>query len=178
MKDYLGSENLNDTDEQEYLFQVLQGTLNILESTYIHDESMILKSFLSSVTIDDSKFSNIQYFSSSLSIFDSTFIFQNIEIAEIQTSTDQESFIVANSATLFMRNVSYSNSNSPMLLSLSSYLEIQRVSSIIFLKLPIYSLLNWPLGSIWTISLPQTQLLQEIEIIQVHSSENVTYGKY
>ncbi|CAI2365727.1 unnamed protein product [Moneuplotes crassus] len=127
MKAYLNSTNLTEISEQGYLFQVLQGNLNILNSTHIHDENLVLKSFLSTVTVENSLFSNLEYSISPLNILDSTFTMEHTEIRGAQASSVEESFIIANSAKISENNVSYSDSNSQIMTSLNSHLEMEQI---------------------------------------------------
>ncbi|CAI2367043.1 unnamed protein product [Moneuplotes crassus] len=127
MKAYLNSTNLTATSEQGYLFQVLQGNLNILNSTHIHDENLVLKSFLSTVTVENSQFSNVEYSISPLNILDSIFTMEHTQISGAQASSVEESFIIANSAKMSVNNVTYSDSNSQIMISLSSHLEMNQI---------------------------------------------------
>ncbi|CAI2365361.1 unnamed protein product [Moneuplotes crassus] len=162
MKTYLTTKNLTATFEQKYLFQVLQGSLNILNSTHIHDEDLILKSFLSTVRIERSIITDIQYSMSPFNILDSAFTIEDTEIKGAHTNSYQESFIVTNSANIIMRNISFSDSNSQMMISLSSHLEMN--------KLKFQNISQFPY--LISVKLCKWFYLSEITVIDSYSTKN------
>ncbi|CAI2360923.1 unnamed protein product [Moneuplotes crassus] len=174
MKEYLATKDLSATSEQKYLFKVLQGNLNILNSTHIHDEDLILKSFLSTVRVERSRITNMQYSISPFNILDSTFTIEDTEINGAHTNSAQEGFIVTNSATIIMKNISFTDSNSQMMISLSSHLEMEKVkfqNITQFPNLVSAKLCNWfHLSEITIVDSYSTKN----EIMNVQDSYNVT----
>ncbi|CAI2364411.1 unnamed protein product [Moneuplotes crassus] len=128
MKDYLLGDNLDSIEEIEYLFQVLQGNLVIKDSAHISNETLILSAFMSSVSIENAIISDIKSEISSFKILDSNFTMKHTVIENIRAISSRESFILSNSASMEMLNMTYRNSNSQMLIALSSVLELKDVN--------------------------------------------------
>lgn len=117
MKNYLVGLDLEVVTQNEVLIQVLQGELKVVEGTHIHNESLILKSFLSSVVIQDSRISEITYFESPINAITTTVEMKNVTVENILLGDfgSQISFIEMNSGTLIADGVVFQNGQTRMI---------------------------------------------------------------
>ncbi|CAI2377172.1 unnamed protein product [Moneuplotes crassus] len=115
MINYLQHYNLDSLTESEYLLEVVQGALEIIESSTIYDQSIILNSFLSRIAIADSNLTNMEFSISPLNILSSTLMITNCSIEDMNAITNNANFITENSGSISISASRYVNSNAEML---------------------------------------------------------------
>lgn len=120
MREYLLAQDLDTISESEYLFQALQASFDIVNSTSITDQSVVLLSFLSTVNIINSSLKDLNFYSPVLNILSSRMEIENVTLENSVRWGNLTSLIFINSGVLTVKSLTHSDSNSELILSLYS----------------------------------------------------------
>lgn len=116
------------------VFQLISSNLLITNQTVIYNEGALVDSFVSTLTIENSLFYDLETTSSAFTITSSTMIFQNTELHSISATDNLALLTVTLESSLMIDNIKFTNSELAFIACLNSEssitnLEISNVTS-------------------------------------------------
>ena len=128
MRTYLQNTDLSSFAVSHAAIELIFGNIIILNSTNFHDQKVIFRSFLSSISIIDSTVSNIIVEQTVMEIVSSTMIFENMKIENIQNPAYISFILITSDSALNASAIEYLNSESTLFSIQTSQAQISNVS--------------------------------------------------
>lgn len=113
MKEYLKGLDRQGLAESGYLVELLQGEVWVGEGTRVYNQSSIISSFLSTLTIQDVVISDLVIEESPIESISTTLEINNLTVEDVHTFTQgsSTSLIQVTSGTLHLSNMNFHNSS-------------------------------------------------------------------
>ena len=99
-------------EKVEATIQLISALIIFQNNTHIYNQSSIVNSFLSTVTFENSKMSNISLSEIGIEIVSSTLIMENLEITQVNNPLETDFIVALLESDLTLRDITYSDSNS------------------------------------------------------------------
>ncbi|CAI2361155.1 unnamed protein product [Moneuplotes crassus] len=128
MKDYLAGNDLSFVAESEYLLEVVQASVDIIDQSQVYRQSLLLNSFSSTITIQNSSISDISFKAIPLSIVSSTLNMNDCTVDNATELITGSNLILVNSGTANLSKVEYTNSNTKFMIALNSDITLEDIA--------------------------------------------------
>jgi len=115
-------------DKIDTTIQLITAALKFQNNAHIQDQTSVINSFLSTVTIIDSQISSISLDTAGLSILSSTLEIDNIQISGIETQSDAFFISASLDSSLDLKNIVYSNSNALLFEVRTSTISVNKIN--------------------------------------------------
>ena len=128
MLTYLNSQNFSNFETSYSFILVVFGVLEIKNFTNIHDQQASVEVFTSSLTIRDSKLSNIEIDRANIKAISSIFSMINVNISSINNPLNINFIFIDLESTFTVENISFESSNSSLFTVLSSSVDFRQIN--------------------------------------------------
>ena len=125
---YLKRINLSSFEISQAAIQLIFGNIVIQNSTNIHTQKAIFRSFLSSVKMIDSIVSNIIIEGTVMEIVSSTIVFESMKIENITNPNNKNFILITSGSVLNTSMIEYQNSGSTLFRIQTSQTQILNVN--------------------------------------------------
>ena len=172
MKVYLSNSDLSLVTESKYLLEVVQASLEITDSSSVYKESLLVSSFLSTITVRNSQLSDISFEMVSLSIVSSTLIMENSTISDVTGISKGANLISANSGTVNVSSLEYSSSNVRLLDAFGSEVNLESLN-LTDLVIPNEIISIFYCSSFYLRDVALANVILDASFIMLTSSDNI-----
>lgn len=160
--------------EAQPIFQLISASLSIIDGTLIYDQSSIINSFISTVTLQNITLTNITMSEISIKAVVSAITFENIIITGLSNPTKTGFILVMLDSTLKITNMNYSDSDSTLFKARTSSVEVVNIQfKEITNTTELFSIFDCYNISLDTVSSSDSQITGE-DMFMIFNSENVT----
>ena len=160
--------------EAKPIFQLISASLSIQNNTVIYDQSSIINAFVSTVTLQNTTFTNITLSEISIKAVVSTITFENITITHLSNPVQTDFILAMLDSTVIINNMNYSSSDSTLFKARTSSVEIMNIEfNQILNATELVAISNCYNVSMNTIISTDSQITGK-DLFRIASSHNVT----
>ncbi|CAI2370008.1 unnamed protein product [Moneuplotes crassus] len=159
------------------LFQVISGSLLVLNKTKIYDQSVIMNSFVSTISFEDSLIENITFGRTSIQSVSTSLTLNRMTIRNLNNTAETDFILVMLDSRFMVSDLNYSSSNSRLFKMRASSIDISDINfdTIIRAK-SLVAVTGCYNSSINALSSSNSRVTDQY-LLTIDSSENVTLTK-